>query len=148
MTRSEGRRVVFTGCARFLLRAGLIESYREWAFGTAGLAQLGVPDKVLARQCERETKHIRAAADPARHIRTPEAHAADVKVLAWLKDGDHAAVVDFWPEYAQHAPEGYFGHYFTMLGALGGRDCTAAGTQFGEYESVSGTGQAHIWFDL
>jgi len=88
------------------------------------------------------------AADPARHIRTPEAHAADVKVLAWLKDGDHAAVVDFWPEYAQHAPEGYFGHYFTMLGALGGRDCTAAGTQFGEYESVSGTGQAHIWFDL
>ena len=67
MTHSAGRRVVFTGCARFVLRDGLIESYREWAFGTAGLAQLGAPAKVLARQLERETKHIRAAADPARH---------------------------------------------------------------------------------
>jgi len=35
-----------------------------------------------------------------------------------------------------------------MLGALGGRDCTVTGTQFGEYEAVAGTGQAHIWFDL
>ena len=29
MRRSEGRRVVFTGCSRFLLREGLVESYRE-----------------------------------------------------------------------------------------------------------------------
>ena len=88
------------------------------------------------------------AADPARHIRTPEAYVADLRVLDWLAEGDHRAVVDFWPEYSAHAPEGYFGHYFTMLGALGGPSCEAPGTQFGEYESVSGTGQAHIWFEL
>ncbi len=88
------------------------------------------------------------AADPDLHIRTPEACAADRRVIDMLLRGDHAGVLDFVPEFSQHAPEGYFGHYLTMLGALGGRDCTAAGTQFGEYESVAGTGQAHIWFDL
>ena len=67
MKRSEGRRVVFTGCSQFLLRDGLIESYREWAFGTAGLAQLGAPPPVLARQSEREAARIRAAADRRRH---------------------------------------------------------------------------------
>ncbi len=87
------------------------------------------------------------AADPDLHIRTPEACAADRKVIDLLKAGDHAAVLDFVPEFAQHAPEGYFGHYLTMLGALGGRACTAKGTQFGQYEAVAGTGQTHIWFD-
>lgn len=87
------------------------------------------------------------AADPAKHLRTPEAWAADRQVLAWMKDGDHAAIIDFMPEYAQHAPEGFFGHYLTMVGALGGAGCTWKGTQFGEYEAVSGTGQAHVWFE-
>ena len=67
MARSAGRRVVFTGCSRFLLRDGLIESYTEWAFGTAGLAQLGAPPAVLARQAERESARIRSAADRSRH---------------------------------------------------------------------------------
>jgi len=88
------------------------------------------------------------AADPDLHIRTPEACAADRKIIDMLLRGDHAGVLDFGPEFAQHAPEGYFGHYLTMLGALGGRDCTLTGTQFGEYEAVAGTGQTHIWFDL
>ncbi|MDE0067642.1 MAG: hypothetical protein OXN44_12330 [Acidimicrobiaceae bacterium] len=88
------------------------------------------------------------AADPDRHIRTPQAAVADRQVIEWLKAGNHAAVLDFVPEYRSHAPEGYFGHYLTMLGALGAAGCTARGTQFGEYESVSGTGQVHIWFDL
>lgn len=88
------------------------------------------------------------AADPDLHIRTPEAAAADRQVIEWLKAGNHAAVLDFVPEYCSHAPEGYFGHYLTMVGALGAAGCTARGTQFGEYESVSGTGQVHIWFDL
>jgi len=87
-------------------------------------------------------------ADPDKHIRTPEAAAADRHVIDRLLAGDHAAVLDFVPEFAQHAPEGYFGHYLTMLGALGGRSCTATGEQFGEYEAVAGTGQAHVWFDL
>ena len=88
------------------------------------------------------------AADPDQHVRTPEACAADRQVLTWMKAGDHAAILDFMPAYATHAPEGYFGHYLTMVGALGGAACTATGTQFGDYESVSGTGQAHVWFDL
>ena len=67
MKHSEGRRVVFTGCAQLLLRDGLIESYREWAFATAGLAQLGAPPRVIARQSEREAKRIRARADHRRH---------------------------------------------------------------------------------
>ena len=68
MKHSAGRRVVFTGCARFMLRGGLIESYCEWAFGTAGLAQLGAPASVIARQSEREAARIRAAADPGIHL--------------------------------------------------------------------------------
>ena len=67
MPRSTGRRVVFTGCSRFVLRDGLIESYCEWAFATAGLAQLGAPPDVLARQAQREAARIHAAADRARH---------------------------------------------------------------------------------
>lgn len=87
------------------------------------------------------------AADPDLHLRTPEAAAADRHVLSMLASGDHAGVLEFLPEFRQHAPEGKFGHYLTMLGALGGANCTLAGQQFGEYEAVAGTGQAHVWFD-
>jgi len=86
-------------------------------------------------------------ADPDQHVRTPEAAAADRLVLSHMMSGNHSAIVDFVPEFAKHAPEGYFGHYLTMLGALGGRDCGLVGTQFGEYEAAAGTGQAHVWFD-
>ncbi len=81
------------------------------------------------------------------HIRTPEARAADERVIGHLLAGEHAAVLDFVPEFATHSPEGYFGHYLMMLGALGGADCTIAGTQYGNYEAVAGTGQVNIWFD-
>ncbi len=87
-------------------------------------------------------------ADPDRHIRTPEACAADRNVIQMLLAGNHAGVLDFVPEFKQHGPEGKFGHYLTMVGALGGAGCTATGTQFGNYEAVAGTGQTHIWFDL
>ncbi|MEM7337062.1 MAG: catechol 1,2-dioxygenase [Actinomycetota bacterium] len=87
-------------------------------------------------------------ADPDRHIRTPEAAAADRHVIDCMLRGDHRAVLDFLPEFQAHAPEGFFGHYLTMLGAIGGADCTAPGTQYGKYEAVAGTGQAHIWFHV
>ena len=87
-------------------------------------------------------------ADPDQHLITPEAAAADRYVLDCFERGDHAAVLDFLPEFRQHAPEGKFGHYLTLLGALGGRSCTAPGNRFGDYEAVAGTGQAHVWFDL
>ena len=88
------------------------------------------------------------AANPDLHLRTPQAAAADRNVIAKMLSGDHGGMLDFLPEFRRHAPEGYFGHYLTMIGALGGRSCTATGEQFGEYEAVAGTGQAHIWFDL
>jgi 3,4-dihydroxyphenylacetate 2,3-dioxygenase len=87
------------------------------------------------------------AADPDLHVRSPEAATADRAVIQMMKDGDHAGIIDFYPEFRQHSPEGRFGHYLTMVGALGGRNCNLTGTQFGEYEAVAGTGQAHIWFD-
>ncbi|WP_420617725.1 catechol 1,2-dioxygenase [Candidatus Poriferisocius sp.] len=85
-------------------------------------------------------------ADPARHLRTPEARAADEYVIGCLAKGDHAGVLEYLPEFSTHAPEGFFGHYLTMVGALGGAACTAAGEQFGQYEAVAGTGQVHLWF--
>lgn len=81
------------------------------------------------------------------NVHTPEARAADEAVIANMLAGDHRAIIDGMPEYARHAPEGFFGHYLMMVGALGGRNCTAPGRQFGDYEAVAGTGQAHIWFD-
>ncbi len=88
------------------------------------------------------------ASNPDLHLHSPEAAAADRNVITKMLDGDHAGILDFLPEFRHHAPEGYFGHYLTMIGALGGRDCTVTGTQFGNYEAVAGTGQTHIWFDL
>jgi 3,4-dihydroxyphenylacetate 2,3-dioxygenase len=81
------------------------------------------------------------------HIRTPEARAADERVLSWMKSGDHSSIIDFVPEYRAHAPEGRFGHYLMMAGAFGGAAWTARGIQYGEYEAVAGTGQAHVWFN-
>jgi len=81
------------------------------------------------------------------HIRTPEARAADERVLAWMQAGDHAAIIDFWPEFRQHGPEAFFAHYLLMVGALGGSACTSTGEPFSNYESSAGTGQVHVWFD-
>ncbi len=81
------------------------------------------------------------------HIVTPEACAADQYVIERWLAGDHGAVVDFMPEYRPHAPEGRFGHYLTLLGALGGRDCGLRGVQYSDYEAAAGTGQVHVWFE-
>ncbi|MBI5090284.1 MAG: catechol 1,2-dioxygenase [Actinobacteria bacterium] len=89
-------------------------------------------------------RHETASLD---HIRTPEARAADERVLDLLQRGDHATVIDEWPQYRTFSPEGFFAHYLMMVGAIGGRECTAPGTMFSAYESAAGTGQAHIWFD-
>ena len=81
------------------------------------------------------------------HIRSPEACAADLERIEWLKAGDHAQVLDTMPEFLRHRPEAMFAHYLMMLGALGEGDCTATGRQYGAYENSIGTGQAHLWFD-
>jgi len=53
-----------------------------------------------------------------------------------------------YPDYRRYDPEGFFGHYLMMLGALGGAPCTARGEQWSDYENAAGTGQVHGWFDL
>lgn len=86
------------------------------------------------------------SSDPA-HIITPKARAADEGILTLFGFGDHAAVIDSMAEYREVSPEGRFGHYLAMVGALGGRRCRAKGTQCSEYESAVGTGQVHVFFE-
>lgn len=86
------------------------------------------------------------ASDPI-HIITPEARAADEERLAWMQAGELQRIVDTMDDYYAHAPEGDFGHFLMMLGAIGGRDCTARGEMFSDYENATGTGQVHVWFD-
>jgi hypothetical protein len=86
------------------------------------------------------------ASDPV-HIFTPEARAADEERLDWMKTGDHRRIVETMDDYMPHNPEGGFGHYLMMLGAVGGADCIAPGQLFSDYENATGTGQVHVWFE-
>jgi 3,4-dihydroxyphenylacetate 2,3-dioxygenase len=78
---------------------------------------------------------------------SPESAAADQHVLKLLGEGDHAGVIDWLPEYRKFGPEGKFGHYLIMAGAIGGARCQAPGQRFSEYEASVGTGQVHVWFE-
>lgn len=84
--------------------------------------------------------------DPS-HIVTKQARCADEQRLEWWQRGDHESVINNMDEYRQHAPEGKFGHYLMMVGALGGEHCRANGRLFSNYENATGTGQVHVWFD-
>ncbi|HEV8564414.1 MAG TPA: catechol 1,2-dioxygenase [Actinomycetota bacterium] len=81
------------------------------------------------------------------NIMSPEARAADEHVLSLMAAGDHKGVIDYVPEYRKVGPEGKFGHYLIMAGALGGSALTAKGEPFSEYEASVGTGQVHVWFE-
>lgn len=83
--------------------------------------------------------------DPANLI-SPDAHAADERVLALLESGDHAGVIGGMAEYRAVSPEGRFGHYLMMVGALGGTACRAPGIRCSEYEAAVGTGQVDVFF--
>lgn len=145
---------------------------RDEAWVSMGICQTGTPEdwllagELIAQAVERLDRRVvilasgglshrfwplrefaqHEAADPI-HIRTPEARAADERVLELLEAGRHADVIDGWPQYRSFSPEGFFAHYLIMVGALGGRRCTAPGTRFSAYESTAGTGQVHIWFE-
>ncbi|MFK7895230.1 MAG: catechol 1,2-dioxygenase [Myxococcota bacterium] len=88
------------------------------------------------------------AAFDASCVLSDEAREKDRHVLDLWERGDHAAVLDYYPEYQAVKPEGRFGHYLMMAGALGGRDWTAKGRRMSEYENALATGQVHVWFDL
>jgi 3,4-dihydroxyphenylacetate 2,3-dioxygenase len=89
----------------------------------------------------------RESSDPMKNIITPEAREADLHVLDLLQRGDHAGVIDQMPDYRKVGPEGKFGHYLIVAGALGGRACASPGRLFSEYEASVGTGQVHVWFE-
>ncbi|MDP9331158.1 MAG: catechol 1,2-dioxygenase [Actinomycetota bacterium] len=89
----------------------------------------------------------RESSDPAKNLISPEAHEADLHVVDMLGKGDHAGVIDWMPDYKRYAPEGKFGHYLMLAGALGGARCQAPGELFSEYEAAVGTGQVHVWFE-
>jgi aromatic ring-opening dioxygenase catalytic subunit (LigB family) len=94
----------------------------------------------------RELRQHESSAAPA-NILHRESFDADQQVIGMLKAGDHAGVIANMPEYRKAAPEGHFGHYLIMAGAIGGARCIASGELFSEYEASVGTGQVHIWFE-
>jgi 3,4-dihydroxyphenylacetate 2,3-dioxygenase len=84
--------------------------------------------------------------DP-RHVISPGARAMDEKILGLWEHGDHAGVIDLYPEYQrQYHPEGRFAHYLIAVGAIGGRSCRIPGRRLSEYENAVGTGQVHVVF--
>jgi 3,4-dihydroxyphenylacetate 2,3-dioxygenase len=89
----------------------------------------------------------RIALDPE-HVYSAAARAWDRRILELWAAGEHAAVLDLYPAYRSVNPEGLFGHYLTLLGAIGGRDCHAPGERYSDYENALGTGQVHVVFDL
>jgi 3,4-dihydroxyphenylacetate 2,3-dioxygenase len=80
------------------------------------------------------------------HIFTPEAAAADHRVIELWALGHHATVIDEMPAYRAFRPEGRFGHYLMAVGAIGGRACAWKGRPYSEYENAIGTGQVHMVF--
>jgi len=85
------------------------------------------------------------ASDPI-HIYTPEAYQYDLKVLEWMKEGNHAAILDDFDTFKKDKPEAGFFHYLAMAGALGEERLDAKGEMYSEYENSIGTGQVHVWF--
>ncbi len=94
----------------------------------------------------RELRQHESSAAPD-NILDPESYESDQRVLRMLRDGDHAGVIGWMPEYRKAAPEGHFGHYLMMAAAIGGARCQAPGELFSEYEASVGTGQVHVWFE-
>ena len=90
----------------------------------------------------------RHASFRADDVISPEAAAMDAWILDRWAVGDHAGVIGNHPEIRRHHPEGFFAHYLTLVGALGGAACEAKGTPMSDYESAVGTGQIHVWFDV
>jgi 3,4-dihydroxyphenylacetate 2,3-dioxygenase len=85
----------------------------------------------------------------ASHVISEEARAMDSRILQHWRDGDHASVVELYPEYAKRFhPEGRFAHYLIALGAMGGARSRARGEQLSAYENAVGTGQVHVLFRI
>jgi 3,4-dihydroxyphenylacetate 2,3-dioxygenase len=87
------------------------------------------------------------AYDPS-HVISTDARASDARILELWARGDHASVLEMYPDYQRRFhPEGRFSHYLMALGAMGGAGCRVPGEQLSAYENAVGTGQVHVWFD-
>jgi 3,4-dihydroxyphenylacetate 2,3-dioxygenase len=84
-------------------------------------------------------------ADP-NDVFSPAHRAADEQIIEWLAAGDHAAVLDNYPQFRQYAPEGRFAHYVIMAVAQGAAAWKSRGIAYSDYENAAGTGQIHMWF--
>ncbi len=63
------------------------------------------------------------------NVSEPKNRALDMEVLELWKQGRHDTVIDRFPELEAAKYEGHGAHYAQMMGALGGRNCRARGTQ-------------------
>ena len=74
---------------------------------------------------------------------------SDYRAIEHFCRGEHAEILDrFDSEYKKVPWEALGAHYLQMIGALGGKDCTAVGEPLSEYENAHGTGNIHIWFEV
>jgi 3,4-dihydroxyphenylacetate 2,3-dioxygenase len=89
----------------------------------------------------------RSALDPS-HVISDAARQWDARILQHWAAGEHDQVVGLYPDYRSVQPEGLFGHYLIMLGAIGGMACRTPGRELSDYENALGTGQVHVLFDL
>lgn len=82
------------------------------------------------------------------NVSSPEHIASDKGAIELLRQGQHAQVLERWDgEYRRLPWEAFGAHYLQMVGALGGRECTARGEPLSAYENARGTGNIHLWFD-
>ena len=146
----KGERVLRVGTCAHAERHNFIdfgkvlgEAIRETDGRVALIASGGMSHKFP--KLDDSPKH---SAFDEKFVLNDEAREKDHHVLSLWEKGDHAAVIDFYPEYEAVKPEGKFGHYLMMAGALGGRGWSAKGRKMSEYENALATGQVHVWFDL
>ena len=85
------------------------------------------------------------SSDPS-HIYSEGARLADLERIEWMKQGDHARILDTMEDFKKFKPEANFSHWLTMAGATGEGDNTAKGVMYSEYENSIGTGQVHVYF--
>lgn len=82
------------------------------------------------------------------NVSRPENIDSDKGAIEFFRHGQHAQVIDRWDsEYRKLPWEAFGAHYLQMVGAMGGKDCTARGEPLSAYENARGTGNIHIWFD-
>ena len=85
--------------------------------------------------------------DPA-HIFSPAHRAADERVMSLMQQGDHATVLNEYPDFRAYSPEARFAHYVVMASAMGGAAWTSRGQALSDYENAAGTGNVQMWFPV